>query len=141
MNNSVLTRRMMLMTVTGLAAVPVALTQAPRGGGRGRPGGTGGNQLEEMKKRLNLTADQEEKIKAIYDDQMKQMQEMRENADPDSDRSAMRDKMMKIREETNTKIMDVLDDDQKKEYEKMQEKMQQNRSNRTSGEGGRRPQQ
>lgn len=135
MKNSLFTRRMMLVTVTGLAAAPVALAQDPPPGGGRRPGGARGNQLEEMKKRLNLTADQEEKIKGIYEGQMKQMQELRENADP-NDRKAMREKMMKLRQDTNAKVLDVLNDEQKEEFKKMQEEMMQNMRNRRGGRGG-----
>jgi Spy/CpxP family protein refolding chaperone len=121
-----------------LCAVGAALAQQ----GNFDPERMVGRQLEMMKDRLKLTADQEKKLKPILIDSMKQQMEMRkkyqiEPGQPPSEEA--RTAMAKAREENNKKIAEVLDKDQMTEYQKMmQERMGRGGQ---GGPGGRKKQQ
>ncbi|MBK5290226.1 MAG: hypothetical protein JJE04_00845 [Acidobacteriia bacterium] len=117
-------------TVFGLTLVAASacLGQRPEGGGRG-PGGFGMDpkqmverQMEQMKDRLKLTADQEKQIKPILEDSAKKMAEARGDFRPGEGPppQEMMEKMAKSREETNAKITKVLDAGQAEEYKKME---------------------
>ena len=79
------------------------------------------DQVKMMSDRLNLTPDQQTKIKPILEDQRTQAQAlMKDESLSDDDR---RNKMRTLRESTNSKIRDVLTDDQKKQFDEMQQQM------------------
>ncbi len=81
---------------------------------------------------LNLTADQQNKIRAVIVDENDRTAKMRDemqDMDPD-DRRALFQKFRGIREETDGKIMGILNADQKKTYQEMQERMRENMRNR-----------
>ena len=113
-------------------------------------GGQGGRRQmteEDVKERVKHTADsldlsseQEKKILAIELDYFEKNREMRENFDPEtSDREAMREMMMKQREERNEKYAKVLTDEQMEKYLQMQERRQQQmRQRREENSGGQR---
>jgi len=129
-----LSRRGLLLSMGGLAAVPV-LAQQHGGGGR-MQGGRGEmmkRRLEMMKERLKLSDEQLEKVRAIYKEQFAKMRELREKMMESGDRSAMRAEMRKLREETDAKILELLDDTQKAEYKKMQEEMREKMRQRRGG--------
>jgi len=90
-------------------------------------------RLEMMKERLKLNSEQEEKIRAIYKEQFAKMRELREKMMEGGDRSAMRAEMRKLREETDTKILKLLDETQQAEYKKMQEEMREKMRQRRGG--------
>ncbi|HEX4825934.1 MAG TPA: hypothetical protein VFV19_16660 [Candidatus Polarisedimenticolaceae bacterium] len=101
--------------------------QGPGGhGGPGMMGGRGGeSMLDQMKKRLNLTPEQEAQIKPILQENAKKLQEMREKhmaanpgqpAPPDPE---TRKQMMAMREETDAKIAKILTPAQMEEWNKM----------------------
>lgn len=119
--------------------LPGAATAAAyQGGGYGGnmgPGGLGGlrspsDQLKRMTKELNLTADQQSKLKPILVDQRKKMDDVR--SDSSLDRQAMSDKLMHIRKDTNDQVRALLDDKQKQKFDKMQ----QERADRMQNRGG-----
>lgn len=73
------------------------------------------NQLDRLSEALTLTEDQKPKVKAILDDQMKKMRELRsDSASAPEDR---RSKTQAIREESNKKMKEVLTAEQFKKYE------------------------
>ena len=78
-------------------------------------------QVKRLADRLNLTSDQQSKIKPILEDQRQQMASLRE--DSSMSREDRMSKMRSIRESTNSKISEILNDDQKKQYEAMQHEM------------------
>lgn len=79
-------------------------------------------RVKELKERLNLNDKQTKQIEDIL---VKQSEEMRAIfSGGGGDREAMRDKMMKLRDESNKKVEKVLNDKQKAEYKKYQEEMQ-----------------
>jgi Spy/CpxP family protein refolding chaperone len=110
-------RRALLTMLATSAAVPGLLAQ----GGRRGPGPDPAKMLETMSERLDLTPDQEEKIKTIFEEQAEKMREMRDSGKQGNERSAMFEKMTKIREESDKKIAEVLTPEQLDEYKKMQE--------------------
>jgi Spy/CpxP family protein refolding chaperone len=74
---------------------------------------------KELAEALKLTDDQVNKIKEIVDAMQKEMQEAFQSAGQGGDRTAMRDKMTKLRKDTSDKILAVLTPDQKTSYDKM----------------------
>ena len=72
-----------------------------------------------LKDSLSLNADQVKKITVILNDADKQRQEIFNSSD---DRDGMREKMMKIMEDTDAKIKKELNKTQTKKYDEMQER-------------------
>jgi Spy/CpxP family protein refolding chaperone len=116
-------------------------TQGPGGGRRGMMDPA--EQLAEMTKRYNLSADQQNQIKPILASQQQQMQALR--GDSSLSREDRMAKIQSIRGDSKTKIEAILNDDQKKQFEedqqRMQERMQQRGQGGGPGGGGPPPQQ
>jgi periplasmic protein CpxP/Spy len=102
--------------------------QAPPPAPGGEMGGHGGahrqmpstdEQLKHMTKKLDLTADQQPKVKAILDDQHAKMEAL--HNDSSMSREDKFPKMREIHENSNTQIKAILTDDQQKKFDKMQE--------------------
>ena len=74
---------------------------------------------KELAEALELTDDQVNKIKEIVDASQKEMQDAFQSAGQGGDRTAMRDKMTKLRKDTGDKILAVLTPDQTTSYNKM----------------------
>ncbi|MBK9165952.1 MAG: hypothetical protein IPM24_00640 [Bryobacterales bacterium] len=85
-------------------------------------------QLAQMKESLNLTADQEARLKPILEDSAKRTLAVREKhggaGEGRPSREAMQE-MMKVRQETDAKISEVLTAEQKEKFEKQREEMRQ----------------
>jgi Spy/CpxP family protein refolding chaperone len=110
----------------------------PTGGHRGMMDPA--QQLEGMTKRYNLSPDQQTQLKPILASQQQQMQALR--GDSSLSREDRMAKMQSIHADTKTKIEAVLNDDQKKQFEADQERMQQRRMQGGGpGDGGPPPQQ
>src|SRR5260370_35721273 len=110
------TRTFVLLATSLLGAAALAQQNpAPPGGGdqpqgqrRGMP--SVDDQVKMLSDRLNLTADQQTKVKPILEDHRTQPQAlMRDDSLSQDDR---RTKMRTLRESTNSKIRAVLTDDQ-----------------------------
>jgi len=139
-------KRKCLWILAMLLAVPMLAAGAPaaqyQGGGYGGGQGEGGRrgpmspdeQLKRMTKDLNLTADQQSKIKPILVDEQKKMEDLRN--DSSGDRQAMRGKMMQIRQDTNNQVRALLDDKQKEKLDKQEQERQDRMQNRRGGPGG-----
>lgn len=79
------------------------------------------DQAQMLQEKLALDDGQKAKIKTILEDQRAQMQVvMKDDSLSKEDRGA---KMRSIRETATTKIREVLNDDQKKKFEVMQQEM------------------
>jgi Spy/CpxP family protein refolding chaperone len=104
--------------------------QGQEGGGHGRGMMDPDRQLEHMTKQLNLTADQQGQIKPILVDRQQKMQALWQNQS--LSREDRRSQMMAIRQDSETKINAVLNDEQKQKYQEMQEHMRQH----GPGQGG-----
>jgi hypothetical protein len=85
-------------------------------------------ELQRLDKALKLTDDQKGQIKPILEDRQQKMESLRSDTSlSDQDR---RSKMRSIFEESNGKIRNALNDDQKKSFDEMQ---QRGRGRRPSG--------
>ncbi|MCU1284702.1 MAG: hypothetical protein JWO13_1052 [Acidobacteriales bacterium] len=118
---------------------PPPAGQNPGGGGRGMGGPGGGRmdpaqRVERLSSQLNLTDDQKTKAKAIFDDEQKQMGELRGNADltPEQKRA----KSEEIRNKSNTDLRATLTADQQKKFDEMQQKMKERMNGEKPKEGG-----
>jgi len=110
-------------------------------GGGGRHGGWGGgqgqqmpsvdDQVKDLTKQLNLTDDQQPKVRDLLQKQRDQTsQVMQDNSLAREDRRA---KMRDIHDSTTGKIRNLLTDDQKKKYDDYLQKQQQNRQHHRGG--------
>ena len=88
-------------------------------------------QLKTYKERLKLTDAQFNKVDTILNDQMSEIQKLRDNSG--GDRQSMRDAMMELREKSNKKIEALLDDTQKAEFNKILEEAAQRRQSMGRG--------
>lgn len=135
--------------LTLLLALPIMAAGVPaaqyQGGGSGGGQGGGGrrgmmspdDQLKRMTKDLNLTADQQTKVKPILVEEQKKMEDLR--SDSSGDRQTMRGKMMQIRQDTNQQVRALLDDKQKEKFDKQEQEREdrmQNRRGPGPGPGG-----
>ncbi len=109
----------------------------PPGGQRGQGGGRGPmnveDQVKQLTERLNLTDDQQGKVKAILEDGRTQMQKLRGD-----DSMSQEDKMSKMRsihDATTAKIRDILTDDQKKKFDELEQERRERMKQRQQGGG------
>jgi Spy/CpxP family protein refolding chaperone len=93
--------------------------------------------LEMLSKRLNLTDEQKTKIKPVLENEMKQMQDIRQNTS--LTREDKRAKFLELRESTHKQIRSLLNADQQKSFDEWQQQMQQRRGNRQKRGGGNPP--
>jgi Spy/CpxP family protein refolding chaperone len=133
-------RRNLLLVFAISLAIPLLAAGAPaaalQGGGGGRRGGpmSPDEQLKRMTKELNLTSDEQGKIKPILVDEQKKMEEVR--SDSSLDRQTMREKMMQIRRDSNDQVRALLDDQQKEKFDKLERERQEMMRNRRGGPAG-----
>jgi Spy/CpxP family protein refolding chaperone len=88
-----------------------------------RGGGDVQQRLNHMSQELNLTDDQKEKLKPVLEDEMKQIQAVRQ--DNSLSRDQRREKVMQIHQSTKPQIEAVLTPEQKEKLNKMHEERQQ----------------
>ena len=125
----------LLIVALALCMVPLAFAQdqeqqeGHRHGG-GRHGGMAAESpdqhLQMLTKQLNLTKDQQEKIRPILEDQhtkMQQWMQSNQNASQDDRRAQMK----QMHEDTVSRINEVLNPDQQKKFEQMQKNMMEHR--------------
>jgi Spy/CpxP family protein refolding chaperone len=117
-----------------------ALAQMGMGQGGGRHGQgqmpSVDDRVKQLTKQLDLNSDQQKQVRSILQDQMDQMQKLRD--DNSTPREERRPKMMQIHQGATDKIRALLNDDQKKKFDAMQ---QQQRERFQQGRGGNRPSQ
>jgi periplasmic protein CpxP/Spy len=113
---------------------------APPAGGEMRHAMNPDKQLKHLSKRLSLSADQQNQIRPILVDRQQQMQALRQ----DQSLSA-RDRMSKaksVRDDSNAKLEAVLNDQQKQQFEQLQQQMRErNHQHRGAQEAPPAPQQ
>lgn len=124
--------------LTGTTAVYAQMPQGQeQGGGQwGRGQGqpmTADQRLQRMSQQLNLSADQQQQIKPILENESKQMQALREDTSLSQD--DRRSRMMQIRQQSASQIKPILNADQQKQFDEMM-----NRQGRGRGPGGPPPQ-
>lgn len=114
---------------------PSGQTGGERMGGRRGPMSPDA-ELKRLTEQLNLTQDQQDKIKPILEDQQKQMQDLRNDTSVEGqDRFA---KMREIRKSHMDQIRGILTSDQQTKFDEMQKRMME-RGRRGPGEGGGNP--
>ncbi|QIA08700.1 hypothetical protein [Draconibacterium halophilum] len=111
-----------------------------RGGGMGPgnfdPQAMVDRQIEDMDENLDLSNEQEEKIREIMEESFENMAAMREEMqNSGAGFEGMREQMQKSREEQNKKMKAVLSEEQWEKYQVMQEERRERR-----GQGGMPPQ-
>lgn len=102
-----------------------------RGGQRMDPEERAKKSTEALKEELDLKKDQEKKVYELNLKAGKEMTAAWEAAD--GDREVMREKMGKVRDNTNKEMKKILSDDQYKKYEKY---LKEQREKRGQGGGG-----
>ena len=75
------------------------------------------DQIKHLSKKLDLSADQQTKLKPILEDQRKQMEAI--HSDSSLSREDRMTKMQALRQSSDTQIKSVLNDDQQKSFDKM----------------------
>lgn len=89
--------------------------------------GTGGKmatpeeRADRISKALNLTDDQKAKVLSIYQDEQKQMSDLKTDTSLSDD--ARHDKMKQIHQSSTSKIKDLLSADQAQKFDAMEQKM------------------
>jgi protein CpxP len=100
-------------------------------GGHGHRGMNPDRQLEHLIRTLNLSSDQQTQIKPILVDREQKLQALwQDQALSQQDRHS---KAQAIRQDTRTRLEAALNDQQKQQFEQMQEKME-SHQNRMGGE-------
>ena len=132
----------MLIAVLALCLVPFAFAQdqpeGKRHGGGGHGGRMGGDpeqHLQMLTKQLNLSQEQQDKIRPILQEQhtkMQQAMQSNQNASQDERRS----QMQQLHNDTVSRVREVLNDDQKKKFDTMQKNMMEHRHGHGDHEHG-----
>ena len=89
------------------------------------------DQIKHLNKKLNLSSDQQAKLKPILEDQRKQMEAIQN--DSSLSREDRMSKMQALRQSSDTQIKGVLNDDQQKSFDKMREEQQSRMGNWRKG--------
>lgn len=89
--------------------------------GHGRGGMNPDRQLARLTRELNLTSDQQAQIKPLLVDRGQRMQALFQDQSLSQDDRRAQSKT--IREDTGSKILAILNDDQKQKYTAMQQRM------------------
>ncbi|HEY1272063.1 MAG TPA: hypothetical protein VGF08_08765 [Terriglobales bacterium] len=125
-----------LLCVLGLAASSLAAFPQGSGWGGGYAAGRRGrmpsvdDQLKQLTNKLQLTEDQQSKIRPILADQRKQASDiLHDSSLPRQDR---RSKIMDLRESTDKQVKSVLNEDQQKKFDEMRQKQQDRRKQRST---------
>jgi len=124
-------KRLLTITGSGLLVLGVALAGVRAGAQEPPAGGehmgqqhrmmSPDEELKRLDSRLKLTDDQKSQIKPILEDRHKKMEDL--HSDTSVSPEDRRTKMRSIMEESNGKIRDALNDDQKKQFDEMQQHM------------------
>ena len=94
-----------------------------------------GERVENLSKQLNLTDDQKPKVQAIFEDEMKQRQALRQ--DTSLSREDRMEKMRAINQSTRKQIEKVLTAGQKKKWNEIMKENRERREERGEGQGER----
>jgi len=88
------------------------------------------DQAQQLKERLTLSDEQTQEVTTILKEQREKMMTLRDSGEMGPE---MRAAFMKLSEETNERMMKVLDEDQQKAYKKLIEARRSMRGRRRSG--------
>ncbi|HZP24360.1 MAG TPA: hypothetical protein VFB04_12985 [Terriglobales bacterium] len=90
-------------------------------------------RLEHMSKTLNLTADQQQKIKPLLENEQTQMQSLHQ--DSSMSRDDRRSKAQQIRQSTDQQISGILTPEQQQKWQQMQERQRERMGRGGAGQG------
>lgn len=129
-----------LMVICGLLFATVGFANAQQGGQR-RMMATPEERVKQLDEKVKLTDEQKTKATAVYTAAADEMKKAREEAQGGGgDMTAIREKMMKMTADTDTKITALLTEDQKKTYKTWQDEVKAAREKamkeRQAGGGG-----
>ena len=137
---------LLALTVAGLlySVTPVSVAQdgygpPPETAGATPERGHGGHHFdpekrsEMMAKHLNLSADQQAKVKDILSSEQAQMQKLHQ--DSSLSQEDRRSKMMDLHKTSNDQIRALLNPDQQKKFDEMQNKREQSMQNHHHDQG------
>jgi hypothetical protein len=121
-------KRLLRIVASGLLVLGVALCgvqvkaqEGPSGQHMGqRHRMSPDEELQRLDKRLNLTDEQKKQIKPILEDRQQKMESLR--SDSSLSEEDRRSNMRSTFEESNGKIRNLLNDDQKKKFDEMQQR-------------------
>ncbi len=91
------------------------------------------DQVKHLTKKLNLSSDQQAKLKPILEDQRKQMEAV--HNDSSLSREDRMSKMQGLRKSSDDQIRSVLSEDQQKNFDKMRAEQQDRMKNWHKGDG------
>ena len=91
------------------------------------------DQVKHMAKKLSLSDDQQAKLKPIIEDQRKQVEQIRD--DSSLSREDRFSKMKSVHESSASQIKALLNDDQQKQFDKMQAERREHMGGRGPGNG------
>lgn len=129
---SLLAGLLFLGSVSVRAAMPQEQPQGQPGHRRGMP--SADQRIQMLNKQLNLTSDEQAKIKPILEDEQKKMEDLRN--DSTLSRQDRFQKMREIHEGADKQIRSNLDDSQQKKFDDMQKQQQKRMQNRRNPNGG-----
>ncbi len=122
------------LVVGGLLACAtiVSAQDTPKEGKKGGKGFRSPQErTEQLATELNLTAEQKPKVTAVFEEQQKKMQELR-----DVPQDQRREKFTAMREETNKKMKEILTPEQWEKYQKAEQQMMERMKGRKGGGQG-----
>jgi periplasmic protein CpxP/Spy len=91
------------------------------------------DQVKRMTKQLSLNDDQQQKIKPILEDQRQQMQQLRNDSSLSQDEKFS--KMRDVHEKASSEIKALLNQDQQKKFDEIQQKRRERWESRQGGSG------
>ena len=127
-------KRLVFLLMVVLLGTTIAMAQNRGGQRQFNPEEMAKRQTERYKTELKMNDTQTEKMEQVLLASYKKMSTMREEMREDADRTKMREQMTEWRTEQEKEIKKILTDDQFEKYEKM---MEERRSRRGGGPGGR----
>ena len=124
------------LAMLSLPALAQGSSATPTGEGQGQHHGMPSvdERVAHMTKALNLSEDQQTKIKAILTDQRDQVMSLKQ--DTSTTPQDRRAKFQEIHQSTKQKISGVLNDDQKAKFEQMQQRHKEHMMNKGAGQSG-----
>jgi Spy/CpxP family protein refolding chaperone len=91
------------------------------------------DQVKRMTKQLSLNDDQQQKLKPILEDQRQQMQQLRNDSSLSQDEKFS--KMRDMHEKASSQIKALLNEDQQKKFDEIQQKRRERWESRQGGAG------
>jgi Spy/CpxP family protein refolding chaperone len=142
MRRGLLIAGILAATCSALWAQNESQPDAQPAGQMGRHGGNPERELQQLTERLQLTTDQQTQVKSLLTERRQKMEELRKSSSG-ADASAQsappsREQMEAIRNDTDTKIAALLNDDQKTKFAAWQQERKA-RMERRQGSGGDNP--